>query len=222
MKEQKGVFPTKGELILYFEQSLFRESSSFTPIQYDRRKEQGTTMLNEYYDQYINGFSKDVEIEFKVPRMMLDGVPVTGKIDKIEIEADGCTVVDYKTGDPDRSATAMVASPNDKEPSGGDYWRQMVFYKLLLENYPDRPFRVKMGMFDYIEKGRKSNEYKRLYVPVYTQDEEIVREQLKDSYLRIMNHDFNTGCGDEDCHWCNFAKQYELIRPTEEVEVDDI
>ncbi|OJW79057.1 MAG: hypothetical protein BGO69_00165 [Bacteroidetes bacterium 46-16] len=224
MKEQKGVFPAKEELLTYFENSLFRESAAFTPIQYDRRKEQGLTMLTEYYDQYVNSFSKDVEVEFKVSRYVLEGVPVTGKIDKIEMDADGCTVVDYKTGDPDRSANAMVAPPNEKEPNGGDYWRQMVFYKLILENYQDRPFRVKAGMFDYIEKGRKSNEYKRLYVPVYATDETTVKEQLKDTYLRIMNHDFNTGCGKEDCHWCNFAKEYELVRPAEDevVEIDDI
>ena len=224
MKEQKGVFPTKEELMVFFDNSLFRESAAFTPVQYDRRKEQGTTMLSEYYDQYIATFSKEVEIEFKVTRYMLDGIPVTGKIDKIEMEADGCTVVDYKTGDPDRSAIAMVSGPNEKEPLGGDYWRQMVFYKLILEHYPDRPFRVKMGMFDYIEKGRKTNEYKRLQVPVYSQDEEIVLGQLRDTYVNIMNHDFNTGCGKEDCHWCNFAKEYELIRPTEDetVEIDDI
>ncbi len=222
MKEREGVFPTKEEMLVFFENSLFRESASFTPVQYDRRKEQGITMLSEYYDQYINTFATNVEIEFKVPRYMLDGIPVTGKIDKMEMDADGCTVVDYKTGDPDRSASAMIAGPNEKDPMGGDYWRQMVFYKLLLERYPDRPFKVKMGMFDYIEKGRKTNEYKRLLVPVYSQDEETVLGQLRDAYVSIMNHDFNTGCGKEDCHWCNFAKQYELVRPAEEVEIDDV
>lgn len=222
MKEQQGVFPSKEELLVYFDNSLFRESAAFTPIQYERRKEQGTTMLSEYYDRYIHTFSTNVEVELKVTRYMLDGIPVTGKIDKIEIDTDGCTVIDYKTGDPDHSAAAMVAGPNEKEPLGGDYWRQMVFYKIILEHYPDKAYHVKTGIFDYIEKGRKSNEYKRLVVPVYSKDEEIVREQLKDSYLRIMNHDFNTGCGKETCHWCNFAKEYELIRPAEEVEIDDV
>jgi len=50
-----------------------------------------------------------------------------------------------------------------------------------------------------------------------------VRQQIKDTYSRIMNHEFDRGCGEEDCHWCNFARRYELIRPAREevVEMDD-
>ena len=58
----------------------------------------------------------------------------------------------------------------------------------------------------------------------FEQDEEIVRGQLRDAYSRIMNHEFSQGCGKPECHWCNFARTYELIRPTEEVfvEIDDV
>lgn len=224
MKDKKGEFPDKDHLIGFFNSALFSESSSFTPIQFDRRKEQGQTALSEYYDRYINVFAKNVEIEFKIPRYILDGVPVTGKIDKIEFEGDSCKVIDYKTGDPDRSSSAMTAAPNEKEPLGGDYWRQMVFYKLLIENYQEKAWRVNMGMFDYIQKGTKTNEYKQIHVPVFEQDESTVLRQLKDSYTRIMNHEFDKGCGKPDCHWCNFARQYELIRPSVDnfVEIDDV
>ncbi len=224
MKLKHGEFPDKDHLIGAFRSAMFSESGSFTSLQFDRRMEQGLSVLPDYYEKYINTFSKNVEIEFKVSRFMLDGVPVTGKIDKIEFEGDSCKVVDYKTGDPDKSASALTAAPNEKDPLGGDYWRQMVFYKLLLENSEDRRWLVKMGMFDYIQKGEKSKEYKQVFVPVYTQDEEIVRKQIKDTYSRIMNHEFDTGCGKEDCHWCNFARQYQLIRPPKDevVEIDDI
>ena len=57
---------------------------------------------------------------------------------------------------------------------------------------------------------------------MYQQDLDTVRGPLKDSWARIQNHEFDLGCGEPDCHWCNFAKQYEIIRPTEEVEIDDI
>lgn len=222
MQERKGTFPDKEELMSIFNTAMYIESEAFTPVQYERRMEQGHQILSEYYDTYINQFSTNVEIEFKIPRYVLDGVPVTGKIDKIEFEGDTCTVVDYKTGDPDKSAFAQTSGPNEKQPLGGDYWRQMLFYKLLIENYQEKNWKVKIGMFDYIEKGRVSNEYKRVYVPLYEQDEQIVRQQLKDAYSRIMNHEFDRGCGEENCHWCNFAKRYELIRPEEFVEIDDI
>ncbi len=223
MKFKKGVFPDKEQVINIFRSALYSESSCFTPIQYERRQEQGQTLLTEYYDHYINTFHKDVEIEFKVPRYLLDGVPVTGKIDKIELYGDTCKVVDYKTGDPDKSATPMTAPPNEKDPNGGDYWRQMVFYKLLLENLQERNYKVTTGMFDFIQKG-KNGQYRQIVVPVFTQDEQIVLKQLKDTYTKIMNHEFDRGCGDENCHWCNFAKRYELIRPEKDrvVEMDDL
>jgi DNA helicase-2/ATP-dependent DNA helicase PcrA len=220
--KQSGNFPDKEQLLTYFRNGLFREAASFTPVQWDRRTEQGNTMLTEYYDHYIHSFNKNVEIEFQVPRMMIDGVPVTGKIDKIEFDGDNCTVVDYKTGDPDKSASANTAAPNEKAPNGGDYWRQMVFYKLLIDNYIERPWTVTMGMFEYLEKSKKSNEYKRIYIPMYQSDLDIVRAQLKDTWSRIQNHEFDKGCGEEGCHWCDFAKQYEIIRDKEEVEIDDI
>jgi len=223
MKWNNGVFPTKDHVLGVFRSALFSEASSFTPVQLDRRLEQGAALLSDYYDHYVHSFHKDVEIEFKVPRYLLNGVPVTGKIDKIELYGDTCKVIDYKTGDPDRSATPMTAPPNDKEPLGGDYWRQMVFYKLLLENYEEKPRRVTLGMFDFIQKS-KTGEYKQVVVPVYAQDEDVVRKQIKDVYTRIMNHEFDRGCGEETCHWCNFAKRYELIRPgkDEAVELDDV
>ncbi len=223
MKEKNGQFPDKDFVLGTFNSALYGESSSFTAVQLERRMEQGHTLLSEYYDHYINTFSKEVEIEYKVPRYILDGVPVTGKIDKIELNGNTCRVIDYKTGDPDRSASQLTAAPNDKEPDGGDYWRQMVFYKLLLENYEEKSWKVSTGVFDFVQKN-KNGEYKLITVPVFAQDEEIVRTQIRHSYSRIMNHEFDKGCGKESCHWCNFARRYELIRPEpgDFTEIDDV
>ena len=30
---------------------------------------------------------------------------------------------------------------------------------------------------------------------------------LKDSYQRIMAHDFYTGCGEPQCEWCRFVQE---------------
>lgn len=221
--QRTGEFPAKEELISSFKFWLGTEASCFTAIQYDRRTEQGVTLLSDYYDHYISTFPRNVEIEYKVPRYMLDGVPVTAKIDKIEIEGDKCTVVDYKTGDPDKSATPQTAAPNEKEPNGGDYWRQMVFYKIVLEHYEDRRWSVALGKFDFLQKS-KTGDYKQVVVPVFANDETTVMQQLKTSYAAIMNHEFNKGCGKDDCHWCNFARRYNLVRPAEEatIEIDDM
>jgi DNA helicase-2/ATP-dependent DNA helicase PcrA len=222
MKDKQGVFPPLEEVIAAFNAELYREQESFTPVQYERRKEQGTQVLTEYYNAYIGSFATNVEIELRIARYMLDGVPVTGMIDKLELDGDNCTVVDYKTGDPDKSSSQYTAAPNDKDPNGGDYWRQMVFYKLLLENNPEKYRKVVRGLFDYIQKGTKTAAFKRIEIPFFESDELTVRQQLKTSYTGIMNHEFDKGCGKEDCQWCNFAKRYELIRAADEIEIDDV
>ncbi len=222
MRENNGVFPSAEDVVSYFKSEMYRERESFNNIQFDRRMEQGNTILTEYYNEYLHTLPTKVEIEYKIQRYILDGVPVTGKIDLIQFEDDGCKVIDYKTGDPDRSSGTYTAPPNEKEPNGGDYWRQMLFYKLLIENNPERQWQVKEGMFDYIEKGRKTNQYKRIIIPFIGQQEEIVKQQMKNAYAGIMNHEFDKGCGKEECNWCNFAKRYELIRPADDIEIDDL
>ena len=211
MKINKGEFPEKEQLIGYFKTGIYKESSSLTALQLERRTEQGITLLSDYYDYYIQDLQKNVEIEFQVKTYMLDGVPVTGKIDKIEILGDSCNVIDYKTGDPDKTGKVMTAPPNENNPDGGDYWRQMVFYKLLLENNEDRRWKVALGRFDFVQKN-KTGTYTQITVPVFPQDEAIVLQQLKDSYTKIMNREFSKGCGKPECHWCNFAVKYSLVR----------
>jgi DNA helicase-2/ATP-dependent DNA helicase PcrA len=211
MKENNAVFPPKEELIKAFEIGMYKERDAFTTLQYERRMEQGQTLLSDYYDKYMGTLNTDVLIEMNINRFLLEGIPVTGKIDKIEKNADGFTVVDYKTGKAD-NAKKYTQPPNDADPKGGAYWRQMVFYKLLIENMPDTKMKVNSGMFDYLEKDKNTGDYKRIIVPMTHQDELLVKAQIKETYARIMNHEFDKGCGDEKCRWCNFTKKYELVK----------
>ena len=95
---------------------------------------------------------------------------------------------------------------------------------MILEHYEDRNWKITLGRFDFLQKSAKTGTYKNVVIPIFPQDEEIVKGQLKDSYNRIMNHEFDKGCGKDDCHWCNFARKYQLVRPTEDelTEIDDV
>jgi DNA helicase-2/ATP-dependent DNA helicase PcrA len=87
-------------------------------------------------------------------------VPLRGKLDKLEFDGRSVNVVDYKTGDPDK-AKFKLQSPSDKDPVGGDYWRQAVFYKILVENYEKKGWRVVSTEFDFIEPDKKKDLQKR-------------------------------------------------------------
>lgn len=208
-------FPPKEEVIADFERMLWRNEDAFTEIQYKRRKELGQQILNDYYDHYIHTFNKTVAIEIMLANMEVAGVPVKGKLDKIEFTGNACTVVDYKTGNPEYSKKRELLPPNEGNPDGGDYWRQMVFYKLLLDNHPmarSNSWRMEAGLFDYVEKN-DAGDYVRYTVPIAESDLTTVRQQIKTSYARIMNHEFDQGCEQEDCPWCTFVKTHKLIKP---------
>jgi DNA helicase-2/ATP-dependent DNA helicase PcrA len=208
-------FPSKAEMISDFERMMWRQEDAFTEIQYKRRKELGEKILSEYYDRYIHSFNKIVVIERMLGNMEIEGVPIKGKLDKIEFEGNDCTVVDYKTGNPEYSKKKELLPPHEAHPNGGDYWRQMVFYKILLDNNPHARamnWHMTAGLFDYIEKN-DAGEFVRHVVPISPADVTTVRQQIKETYGHIMNHEFDRGCGEEECSWCNFVKTHELVKP---------
>jgi DNA helicase-2/ATP-dependent DNA helicase PcrA len=152
----------------------------------------------------------------------VDGVPIKGKLDKLEFTGKNANVVDYKTGNPDFAREKLWA-PGDKYPDGGDYWRQAVFYKILVDN-ASRKWNVVSTEFDFIEPDKKKL-YRKEKVVITPADITTVRQQIKMAWNKIQQHDFYTGCGKQDCHWCNFVKTNKLAIDMEELaeeEIDDL
>jgi DNA helicase-2/ATP-dependent DNA helicase PcrA len=205
---KKEQFPAKEEFIADFEWYMHRHRESFTKEQFNRRMEYGHDVLSNYYNKYINSFNKIVTIERNIRNVVVKGVPLKGKLDKLEFDGRSVNVVDYKTGDPDK-AIPKLKGPNDKDPNGGDYWRQAVFYKILVDNYGQKDWKVVSSEFDFIEPDKKKN-YRKEKVIITEADITTVTQQISIAWQKIQDHDFYTGCGKEDCHWCNFVKTNNL------------
>ncbi|MEY2830598.1 MAG: DNA-dependent ATPase and helicase, partial [Bacteroidota bacterium] len=205
-------------VIKNFEKSMKKQEEAFTEKQFPRRLELGRKSLADYYHHYINTFNKTVSIEKMIPNIEIDGVPLKGKIDKIEFDGNNCTVIDYKTGNAKHSIKDSLTPPTDKQPNGGDYWRQMIFYKLLIDNYPFNTWKMVEGIFDFVEKNEETNEFVRHKVIITPDDVKVVRNQIKDSYTKIMNHEFAQGCNEEKCQWCNFVKTNKVNRAPEKTD----
>ncbi len=212
MKDNNATFPPVADFIADFEWHMHRHRESFTREQFDRRMEYGREILAAYYDKYIHRFNKIVAVERTIRNVTINGVPVKGKLDKLEFDGKLVNVVDYKTGDIDRARTKLKP-PNEKDELGGDYWRQAVFYKLLIDHYEQRGWKAVSTEFDFIEPDKKKN-YQREKLVITPEDTETVTAQLTHVWNRIQERDFYTGCGKEDCRWCQFARDYHLdIRP---------
>jgi DNA helicase II / ATP-dependent DNA helicase PcrA len=217
-KQEK--FPAKEEMIADFKWYINRHRENFTKEAFERRIEYGDEVLRNYYDKYSSSWNKVVAVERNIRGVVVNSVPLKGKLDKLEFDGKNVNVVDYKSGDIDKAIPKLKA-PNDKEPNGGDYWRQAVFYKILVDNYDQKDWKVISTEFDFVEPDKKK-EYRKEKIVIAPQDIETVKQQILQVWDKIQQRDFYTGCGKEDCHWCNFVKDNQLAVALHDLEEEEI
>jgi len=209
MKEHAAeAFPVKEELLNDFRWYMGRHREIFTREAFARRMEYGLEVLANYYDKYLQQWNRIVAVERNIRNVVVRGVPLKGKLDKLEFQGKEVTVVDYKTGDVDR-AREKLAPPGERNPDGGDYWRQAVFYKILVDGYEQKDWKVVATEFDFVEPDRKK-EYRKVKITITPEDITTVTQQIVSVWEKIQNREFYTGCGKPDCHWCNFVKNNNL------------
>ena len=121
-------------------------------------------------------------------------------MDKVEIIENGkVNVVDYKTG--------KIKSRNELESktknADGNYKRQLIFYKLLLDNYKKGEWKMATGNIDFLTPDEKGKIKREIFV---VSDEEVyeLKKTIKDVANKILNLEF-TNCTDEKCEWCKLA-----------------
>lgn len=218
MKENGNVFPTRQELVDDFNWHMKNNREAFTPEAFKLKKAYGEKILPAYYDYYIDKWNKIIIAEKAIRNVTVQQVPVNGKLDKLEFNGKQVNVVDYKTGKYE-NAKKKLMRPNDQEPNGGDYWRQAVFYKILLDNDRSLDWKVVSTEFDFIEP--VGDIYKTELVEVTEADITTVTQQIVNTWQRIQNKEFKTGCGKQDCDWCNFVKTNNMAVALHEVQEEE-
>ncbi|MCC6722887.1 MAG: ATP-dependent helicase [Saprospiraceae bacterium] len=110
---------------------------------------------------------------------------------------------------------------NPKSEIGGAYWRQLVFYKILFDNWRRNTARAVSAEISYLEPDARGNfETKRIeYQP---EDVVFVKGLITDTYARIMRQEFYVGCGQEDCSWCRFLKAQQQVDSFADVEGEEL
>ncbi|GAC1419826.1 MAG: ATP-dependent DNA helicase [Flavisolibacter sp.] len=200
-------FPSAQDLVKDFEWYMARHQDSFTGEQHARRLEYGRDILTQYYGIYQDKWNTIVAVELNLKNLWLDTIPLKGKIDKIEFSGKDALIVDYKTGDPERCAEKL-SRPNSRNLQGGDYWRQAIFYQIMLELYP-KNWNLTGVEFDFIEPDKRK-QYRKERISVSSVDKDLVKEQIRSTWTKIQEKDFYTGCGKPECHWCNFVKSNKM------------
>jgi DNA helicase-2/ATP-dependent DNA helicase PcrA len=180
------------QFLSIFDLNLKRENLSKND--YQDLLSHGHQVLTDYYEHYKNDFNGRclTEHDFKFFNIRMDDIPLTGKIDKIEfLSGQKVNVVDYKTGKPDSKYQEL--SPE------GDYFRQLVFYKLLCSEAKAFPYEVVSGTIDFIEKNNK-NLFVRKNYSLTVDDVSKLKSQITQVFSKIKSLDFtpNPKCEDKD------------------------
>ncbi|RFZ92220.1 ATP-dependent helicase [Mucilaginibacter conchicola] len=204
LKEFGEEFMPTEEFMKEFRWYMYRNRDSFTKEEFKLRVAYGEKILPPYYEQNVVTWNKVTRTEHSIKNIEVQGVPIKGNLDKIEFNGKQVTVVDYKTGRV-RNAKPKLERPTNDEPNGGDYWRQAVFYKILVDNDRTNDWEVVDTIFDFVEP-EKDDEYYKAKVVITPEDIEEVTTQITSTYQKIMNHEFSTGCGKKECDWCHFVK----------------
>ncbi len=116
-------------------------------------------------------------------------IPLTGKMDRVDIDADGqaLRVVDYKTGKP-KTRAAIVG---DTASSDGSYKRQLTFYALLLELAGDDRYMTKEGVLSFVEPSPQGMIKEESFTAT---DEEVaaLREEIIGALSKFLTGEFLT------------------------------
>ena len=218
-RDPAQIFPSKQELIYYFELALAQRRGQLSPKGYQSRLERGQRELGTYYATYHKSWVHDVEIEYAIKNAEVDGIPLTGIIDRIDVISDAYVrVVDYKTS---TSSRGKVSRPTERKPYGGDYWRQLTFYKLLYDNRPGTLHRVREGHISYLLTDA-NGEQPEERIELGQRDTDALRKIIGEVWEAIQEQQFE-GCGQPECDWCRFAQDLTDEVPLEQtVEVYDL
>jgi len=201
MQAARGRFPPCIAFIDSFIACMLKHQQQFTPAQFEQRLAYGKAVLQRYYDRYIFEWNKVVVLERHLRNVQVHGVPVKGKPDKLEFIGNRVNVVDYKTGSYQKAATSLLP-PNEQNAKGGSYWRQAVFYALLVNNSNSRNWQVESATFDFIE-ATEEDEFMKVNLAITAADTTTVTQQLSYAWQKVQQHNFYTGCGKSNCYWCN-------------------
>ncbi|RVU01798.1 ATP-dependent helicase [Mucilaginibacter limnophilus] len=204
LKENNDEFIPTEEFMREFRWYMYRNRDSFTKTDFKLRVDYGEKILPVYYEQNVPVWNKIAVTERTIRNIEIEGVPIKGNLDKIEFEGKQVTVVDYKTGKL-KNAKDKLQPPTNANPNGGDYWRQAVFYKILVDNDRTNDWQVVNTVFEFVEPV-KEGEYHKEKVTISPADVAEVTGQITAVYQKIMAHDFATGCGKKECDWCHFVK----------------
>jgi DNA helicase-2/ATP-dependent DNA helicase PcrA len=218
LRSENASLFTRTKLLEFYENALWRERFVFNERAYEEFLSLGKELLAGYFDSNNERWLmiKDMQTEVKIDRIEVDGVPIKGQLDRLDLEGNSVAVVDYKTGDANNGKSKVNPPKNlvfdaknsDLADVGGDYWRQIMFYGLLVNGDRTKNWQALSGQMDFIEPDKTGSliQVKRM---ITSEAIDYMKGLVRAVYDKILHKEFSPGCQKEDCTWCQFvARNY--------------
>ncbi len=165
-------------------------------------KEKGTEVLIGYHQEYMLQWKNNLMSEFTIKGIRFsDNVTLTGKLDMIEPQENSRDVIiyDFKTGKP-KSRGEIEGTT---QSSNGNYKRQLVFYKILLDRYQFQKMNMVAGVIDFVQPNDRGI-YKREVFAISDEEVHSLEQQIKEVTDEILSMGFwDKGCKKTDCEYCS-------------------
>ncbi|MEM1312634.1 MAG: 3'-5' exonuclease [Patescibacteria group bacterium] len=183
--------PNLDFLLLSYKESLNNERLS--TADYLDCLDKGSYYLQKYYNLKNQSFvlSDRIEQDFSNQGVTLGRAKITGKIDKMCIQpGNHLLVIDLKTG---KAFKSWKASAIHDQIKIDRYRRQLLFYKLLVENSRDFSSRYKVtsGSLEFLEIPNNDQQIVNLDSDLSFDEAEKLNKLIQVVYRKIQNFEFD-------------------------------
>ncbi|MDP3764221.1 MAG: ATP-dependent DNA helicase [bacterium] len=190
------------------------------PKDHETLLKKGIESLTAYYNFYKDSWPEKTVNEYNIKGVSFNlgaqEIKLSGKLDRLELKPNSpaVTVVDYKTG----AAKSRNEILGNTKNADGNYFRQLVFYKLLLDMLPNKKYNMLAGAIDFTEPldsarqgsgqaARGKPAFKREVFEISNEETKALKETITKCANEILNLKFwNKLCGEKDCEYCELRK----------------
>jgi DNA helicase-2/ATP-dependent DNA helicase PcrA len=163
--------------------------------------QKGERALTSYFKEFSKTWNAAMRPEFPVEATFRVSesveIPLRGRFDRIDVLSDiAVRVVDYKFKKPmSRNEIAGLTKSSD-----GNYYRQLTFYKLLVE--AGTSWKMKEASLDFLEPDAKSKFKQEIFAPSDAEVVELKKEIERVSQEILAMEFLDKRCDDKECRYC--------------------
>ncbi len=179
--KKEGYLPDR-ELVFKKAQEVI-SLGKLSSADFDHNLDKAVHTLGLYMEKNIFDKNDLIETNFKKEGVVLGNCHIVGKIDKMRLQGGDILVSDFKTGKPFKSW-------EEKDLDGKiiSYKRQLLFYKLLVENSSTfSKYKVSNGFIEFLDW---QSDFSILNLEIKEEDALRLQSLIEVVYKKIINLDF--------------------------------